>query len=156
MSSQFQQSPYLRDQRQFPNDDVKALSNQMDHTYIDIASKVNARTIGTYATNFPIVSGEQWYITGGNTKQQTLRRLYVVTGAGNIAHGIDTAAISGFTRIYGTFTDSTSWYPIPYVDTTAFANQVSINVTPTNIVITKGAGVTITSGWVVLEWLSVV
>jgi len=132
----------------------------MDHAYIDIASKVNARTIGIFAMNFGIVTGESWYLTGSSQRQQTLRQLYVVTGAGNIPHGINTSVIAGFTRIYGTFTDSAdktvwNWYPLPYASTVAAANQVSLQVTPTNIVITAGgAAPTIISGWVVLEWLS--
>jgi len=153
----FQQSPYLREQRQFPNDDLKALANQSDHAYIDIASKVNARTIGTFAVTVPIVTGEQWYLKGSSQKQQTLRRLYTFTGAGSIAHGINVSQIDGFTRIYGTFTNSTNWYPLPYVDVTAANNQVNVIVTPTNIVIAAGGGAppAITRGWVILEWLSV-
>lgn len=151
-----QKSPYLREQRQFPNNDVRQLGNQVDHAYIDIASKVNARTIGLYAVNFPIVTGESWYLSGQINRQQTLRQVYTFTSAGNIAHGINFATLTNFTRIYGTFYDGTTYYPLPYVDTTAANNQVSVVVNATNIVITAGGGSppTITSGIVVLEWLS--
>jgi hypothetical protein len=158
MSSIIQQAPYLRVQRNFPNDNPQNLSVELDRAYTDIASKMNTRTIGTFAVNFPIVTGEQWFVAGSNQKQQTLRQIYTFTAAGNIAHGINFSNISGFTRIYGTFTDGTNWYPLPYVDAVSATNQVALKVTPTNIVITGGAGSppSISSGYVVLEWLSLV
>lgn len=156
MTSIIQQAPYLKVQRSFPTQDAQALSIEVDRAYVDTATKVNTRVIGTYAVNFPIVTGEQWFIEGSSEKQQTLRRVYTFTAAGNIPHGISFPNISGFSRIYGTFTDGTNWYPLPYVDVVAANNQVGISVTPTNIVIAAGAGSppAITSGYVVLEWLS--
>lgn len=158
MSSIIQQAPYLRVQRNFPHDDPQNLSVELDRSYTDIASKVNSRTIGTFAVNFPIVTGEQWFIAGSNLKHQSLRRVYTFTAAGSIPHGINVANITGFSRIYGTFTNGTNWYPLPYVDVVAANNQVNVIVTPTNIVITAGGGAppAITSGYVVLEWLSLV
>lgn len=66
------------------------------------------------------------------------------------------AAITTFTRIYGVFTDGTVYYPLPYVDVVAVNNQVNVVVNATNIVITAGGGAppSITSGYVILEWLS--
>lgn len=159
MTNPTQLSPYLRTQRSFPNDNAQVLTVEIDRAYLDIAQKVNARTIGLFPVNAPIATGEQWFISGQTNKQQTLRQLYTFTAAGNIAHGINVAAIAGFTRIYGTFTDGTNWYPLPYVDVAAANNQVNIVVTPTNIVITGGGGggqPAIVSGFVVLEWLSLV
>ena len=152
-----QQAPYLRQQRDFPSDDPQKLTVEVDKAYIDIATKVNSRTIGIFATNFPIVTGEQWFLTGEPNKQQTLRQLYTFTAAGNITHGINVSQIAGFTKIYGTFTDGTNWYPLPYVDVTAANNQVNVYVSSTNIVITAGGGSppTINSGFVILEWLAV-
>lgn len=152
----FQQAPYLRNQRQFPNENLKDLSKEVDLAYIDIASKVNERSIGIYAVNYSMVTGDQWYLTGSNQKQQTLRRLYTFTAVGNIAHGLTLTQLSAITKIYGTFTDGTNWLPLPYVDVINVTNQVNVYVSPTNIVITAGAGTppTITSGYVVLEWLS--
>ena len=154
-----QQTPYLRVQRSFPADNQQALSVELDRSYTDIASKMNARTIGTFALGFPIVTGEQWFLQKGPIeKQQTLRQVYIFTSSGNIPHNINLTEISGFSRIYGTFTDGTNWYPLPYVDVVAANNQVNVIVTPTNIVITAGGGAppAITSGYVVLEWLSLV
>jgi hypothetical protein len=158
MTSIIQQAPYLRVQRHFPTDSPQNLSVELDRAYTDIAAKMNTRTIGTFAMNFPIVTGEQWFLQGANEKQQTLRQIYTYTSAGSIAHGINFSNISGLTRIYGDFTDGTNWYPLPYVDVTSATNQVNVKVTPTNIVIAAGAGSppTISSGYVILEWLSLV
>lgn len=156
MTTNFQQMPYLRDQRQFPNDDIRALSNQVDHAYIDIASKVNARIIGIFAVNFPIVTGEQWFLQGQPRKQQTLRQVYEFTAAGNIPHGINFDSVSQFTKPSGTFTDGTNYYGCIYASNVAIAGQVSFYVTDTNIVVLSGGGApAIVSGSIILEWLSV-
>lgn len=141
--SNISQAPFLRQQREFPSDDLKQLARQSDQAYIDVASKVNARTIGTFATGNQIITGEKWYLQGVNA-QQTLRQVYLLTSASVVTHGIDFAAVSQFTRIYGSYTDGTNWYPIPNED---------ITVTPTQIVL--GGAFTITSGNIVLEWLSI-
>jgi hypothetical protein len=150
-----QQAPYLREQRQFPNDDVKLLSNQMDHTYIDIAAKVNVRTIGIFAKNFQILTGESWYFAGSSQKKQGLRQIYPFTAAGNIAHGINFADVFQFTKPSGSFTDGTNWYGAIWASNVAIAGQVSFYVDPTNIVILSGGGApAIVSGTIVLEWIS--
>lgn len=152
-----QQTPYLQKQRNFPQDSVQNLSGQMDLAYIDIATKINDRIVGQFATGFAMITGEKWFLNGQPTPQQTLRRLYPITGAASYPHGIDVSQISGFTRIWGTATDGTNWYPLPYVDATAANNQIQIVVTPTNIVVTAGGGAppAITSGYIILEWLAV-
>jgi hypothetical protein len=136
------------------------LSVEMSKSYIDIANAVNERTIGVFAT-VPSVTGNSWFIgkmspTSNSLRQQTVRQVFLFTSAGSIAHGINTAQIGGFVAIYGTFTDGTNFYPLPYVDVNAANNQVNVYVSPTNIVITAGGGSppTISSGFVVLEWLS--
>jgi hypothetical protein len=148
-------TPYLRVQRNFPTDNPQALAVEVDRAYCDTAAKVNARTIGIFPTLSPSVTGEAWFYNEGQ-KQQTLRQLYTFTAAGNIAHGINFTTIAGISRIFGTFTDGTNWYPLPYVDVLSATNQVNVIVDPTNIVITAGAGSppAITNGFVVLEWLS--
>jgi len=147
-------SPYLRTSREFPVD-PQALNVELSKSYIDIANIVNARTIGTYGS-VPTVTGNTWFTSGSATKRQTLRQIFTFTAAGNITHNINTSNIAGFVSIYGTFTDGTNWYPLPYVDVAAANNQVNVIVTPTVITITAGGGAppTITSGFVVLEWLS--
>src|SRR5580692_2930189 len=128
---------YLRTSRDFP-EDPQALRMELNKSYIDSANAINSRIIGIFSTNRPAVNGEEWFLAG--VKQQGLRQVYTFTAAGNIAHGINLTNIYGFTKIYGTFTDGTNWYPLPYVDISAANNQVNIYVSPTNIVITSGGG----------------
>lgn len=152
-----QSSPYLREQRQFPNDNVKELSNQMDHTYIDIASKVNLRVIGLFGTKFQIITGERWYFSGSSSAQQSLRQVFPFTTVGNIPHGLTWAAVSKISpRSYGSFTDGTNWYGVIYSSSVAIPGQVSFYVTPINIVVLNGAGApAIVSGIIVLEFISI-
>lgn len=154
MTQNAQQSPFLRNQRNFPQDSTQSLTVEINKAYIDIAQKVNDRTIGIFPLNSFVTTGNIWYLTGPTGRQPTLRQVYTFSAAGSIAHGINLSQIGGFVQIYGTFTDGTNWYPLPYVDIVA-ANQISVYVDPTNIVITNGGGApSITSGYVVLEWLA--
>jgi len=148
------QVAYLRTTREFP-EEIHQLAVEINKAYVDTADAVNSRTISIFPTTRPAINGENWFITA-NRRQQGFRQIYPFTAAGNITHGINVANIYGFTKIYGTFTDGTNWYPLPYVDVIAANNQVSIYVNNTNIVITQGAGAppAITKGLVVLEWIS--
>lgn len=155
MTANIQLSPYLREQRQFPDEDIKLLSKQVDQAYIDIAAKVNARTIGLFPVNVQAITGESWYFSGQPQRQQSLRQVYTFTATGNIAHGINFATVSMFTKPSGSFTDGTNYYGAIYASSTAIAGQVSFYITPTNIVVLAGAGApTIVSGIIILEWLS--
>jgi hypothetical protein len=147
-------SPYLRTSREFP-EDAHDLAVELSKAYLDISNNVNSRTIGNYAT-VPMITGNTWNTVGGNNKRQSLRQVYTFTSAGSINHNIRVADIGGFVNIYGTFTDGTIWYPLPYVNVVNATDQISLTVSATQIVITAGGGSppSITSGFVVLEWLS--
>jgi len=148
------QSPYLRTSREFPKD-IDQLTDTLNKIYLDIANGVNARTIGTFPTNKPVIIGDAWFI--GGHKFQALRQIYEITGTGPIAHRIDLTSIKAFTHIYGTFTDGTNWYPLPFVSVVDVTNQVNLYVGPTNIQVTGGGGAgqpAVVSGFVVLEWIS--
>lgn len=151
-----QQSPYLRVQRNFPKDNIQALTVEIDRFYTDAAAKINAREIGVYPLNTATVTGQQWVLAGQPHRQQTLRKLFNFTGTGNVPHGLNFSTVSLISpRSYGTFTDGTNWYGAIYAGSVAIAGQVSFYVTPTNIVIVAGAGApTITNGYINLEWLS--
>ena len=154
-TNNLQFSPYLKTQWQFPYDEVRSLSNQVDIAYIDIASKVNSRTVGIFATNFPLVTGNRYYLSGSSTPQQTLRQVYEFTAAGNIPHGIDFASITDIPVGFGDFTDGANFYGCIFGSSVAIAGQVSFYVTPTNIVVLSGVGApVIVNGTIVLEWLS--
>ncbi len=152
-----QQTPYLQLQRNFPSDTAENLSEQVDIAYIDIAQKVNDRTIGLFASGFDSITGEKWFLNGQPMPRQTLRKLFQVTTATSYPHGIDTTKIQGFTKIYGVGYNGTIWFPLPYVDATSATDQIQITVDATNIVILAGAGAppVMTSGFVILEWLAV-
>lgn len=149
------QSPFMQSQRDFP-DKMTELVEEVFRAYVDTAQKVNERTIGNFSANRPSATGENWFLT--SQPMQTQRQLYPITtvAAGPYPHGINTALIVGFTRIYGVATDDTSWYPLPYVDATSATDQIQIVVTSTDIVLTAGGGSppAITKGYIVLEWLS--
>lgn len=148
-------SPYMRTTREFP-EEMHKLTVEVNKAWLDTAKAVNERTIGLYATVKPSITGNSYFL-GSTTRQQSLRRVYQFTSAGPILHGINTSNIWGFSVISGTFTDGSIWYPLPYVDSTATNNQVSITVDATSILITAGGGTppTITRGIVVLEWLTI-
>jgi len=154
MNSPTQNVPYLREQRKFPSDDLKQLSEQVDQCYIDIAQKVNARTVGIFSVSSQTVTGERWSV--GSQIQQTIRQVYNFSDSAlTIPHGLNLSTITNFTRIYGCFFDGTNWNTLPFISTTSAANQISVAVNSTNIVITKGAGApSVSQGLVVLEFLS--
>jgi hypothetical protein len=147
------QTPFLRVQRLFPQE-AQPLSVEIDRAYTDIASAVNSRVLSLFTTNNPIQNGERWYLNG--LRYQGFRQFYTFTSSGSFPHGINVSNIFAFTRIYGTGFDGTNWFPLPYVDPNAANSQISLSVSPTNIIIVAGAGAspTITRAFIVLEWLS--
>ena len=104
----FQQSPYLRNQRSFPNDDIKRLSLEIDKTYIDIATKVNDRTIGVFGLLSQTITGEQWYLSGQSQNLNGLRKVFSFSATGSIAHGINFSSITSFSKPFGTYSDGTN------------------------------------------------
>ena len=149
-----EKAPYLRNQRKFPFDDVRELSRQIDQAYIDIATKVNLRTIGVFAVNFNNITGEQWYLDGSSQKQQTLRQVYTFNSFTNFNPGINFNSVSTFTVIRGIGFDGTNYYPIPFANPVA-TGAIELFVSPTQVVF--GVGATppgIVSGIIILEWLS--
>ncbi len=158
MLKSIQQGPYLREQRKFPPN-ARELSQQVDQAYIDIANKVNARTIGIFSDRFMIVTGEVWYLNGQPNRQQSLRQVYTFSDANLVfPHGINFDSITNFVRIYGTFFDTSTltWNVLPYVDVVDVTAQINVVIDAINVTITKGAGSTavITNGLLILEWLS--
>lgn len=146
------QVSFLRTSRSFPKD-IDNLITEMDKAYIDIANAVNFRTISLFPINKSAINGESWYIKA-NQRQQGLRQVYSFTAIGNIAHQLNVDNII-ITTPKGTFTDGTNWYGAIYGSNISIAGQVSFYVTPTNIVVQAGAGApAITSGYIVLEWIS--
>ncbi len=158
MTNNIYQAPYLRAQRNFPRENLIELSRQCDQAYIDIAFKVNNRTIGNYAEDVQSITGERWFLQGQPQQQQTLRQVYIFTTFANIEHGIDTIDNEKFyfTRMYGQFTDGTKWYGlIPGNIATLIPGQVVFDLTTTEVEFgVDGAAPAITKGVIVLEWIS--
>lgn len=152
----FNQVPYLRTSRAFPPD-VDQISIELNKAYIDIANGVNQRTIGIFPSNKPAVTGESWFYDK-NGRQQGFRQIFTfaaIVNGSTIPHGINVITTAGFTRNYGEYTDGTNWYGLISASNVAIAGQVSFYITPLNIVFLVGAGApAITSGRVVLEWIS--
>lgn len=151
-----QTQPYLPRQRNFPKDTPQALAVELDKTYIDIANKVNSRIIGTFATGNSIVTGETWYLQGQQNAQQTLRKVFTFTGTGNIAHGLTLSQIARFTRMYGCYTDGTNFYSLVPGSNVAIAGQIGFYISPANIIFTGAGAPALTSGNLVIEFLSFV
>ncbi len=152
-----QQSPYLPLQRNFPSKDAHQLGVELDKAYIDIAGRVNDRTIGLFAVGQPTITGEKFFISGQPNRQQSLRRLFTFTSTAPIPHELVFSQIDGFTRLYGTYTDGTNWYGLIAGSNIAIPGQVSFYISPTNIVFLSGAGApTVVSGRVIIEWLAFV
>lgn len=159
MTTYLQTSPYLPRQKSFPNE-INKLSIASDKAYVEISQRVNERIIGVFGTNFQMITGESWFLTGEPRRRQTLRQVYEFgsIAAGTclsppILHGITN--IVQFTRIYGTvITDFPDYRPIPYASTSPTSN-IALRVTPTEISICADVlSPNIVSGLVVLEWLS--
>lgn len=156
MTVQLQTSPFLPRQRNFPNDNAQVLCIEIDKTYIELASRINERTIGIYATGNQVITGETWYLSGQPNKQQTLRQVYNITSYAAFAHGIAFSSVSTFTVIRGIGFDGTNYFPIPFTNPTTSTGEVQIFVNPTQVVFVTGAGTPVlVSGIVILEWLSV-
>jgi hypothetical protein len=153
--SNLQQTPYLREQRNFPAEDAQKLQIEVDKMYIDVAQKVNSRIVGTFSLGNSVVTGETWYLAGAAKKQQSLRQVYTFTSTSNIAHGVTLSQIDRFTCMYGSFTDGTNWYGLIAGSSTAITGQISFYITPTDIVfVVDGAAPSLTSGTIVLQWLA--
>jgi hypothetical protein len=158
-----QTAPYLPRQRNFPSNNPEGLALEIDKAYVDIAARVNVKTNGLFAVNYQVTTGEQWYLNGQPKKQQTLRRVY---SFGAIAAGteldipIGITGYTQFTRIYGTvITTMPDYRPLPYVDPITLTTGMGVLVGPVagvqSIRIVVGATApSVTSGLVVLEWLS--
>ena len=160
-------APYLRTSRNFPQE-AQPLAVEVNRSYIDIANKVNYRTIGIFPSNVPAITGESWFIN--NQRQQTLRQIY---SFGSISPGteldiptnINPSNIVQFTRIYGTVITSggafgnPDYRPLPYIDPNALNVGMAILVGTISgqqqiRIVLGAAALQVSSGIAVLEWLS--
>ena len=145
---------FLRTTRNFP-EELKQLTVEITKTYLDIATAVNDRIIGTFPATQQAVTGETWFLSGANQKQQSVRQVYAFTSTAAINHGISNVQAGQFIRCFGSYTDGTNTYGLIWGTSVAIAGQISFYTTATQIVFALGAGApTLASGTIVLEWLS--
>lgn len=147
--------PYLRTSREFPPE-IEELTLQLDKSYVDIANAVNNRTISTFPTSKPAITGEIWFVEN-NKKQQGLRQVFPFTSTANIAHGIKFFDPIQIIRGFGNYVDGVNpnTYGLIFGTNIAIAGQLSFYVTNTSIIFVPGAGAPLVdSGKVTIEWLS--
>lgn len=154
------QVPYLRTSREFP-EEINQLCVEVNKAYVDTANAVNNRTISIFPTSRPAINGESWFVLN-NQRQQGLRQVYTFTSTADIPIGFKISNVNRFTRLYGTYTDSTNWYGLIGSTSVAIAGQIGFFVfldagssTTDLIRFTVGGGSpALSSGTIVLEWLS--
>lgn len=154
-------APYLQTSVFFPEefDEFRVKFLQL---YRDISSNVNVRQIGVFDLQ-EFLTGQRWFTAGDpQTKRQTFRKVItfgaLAAGSTNtIAHGI--SGVVTFTVITGTAITTTAGIggnyqvPLPYVSAAANAN-IDLKADPTNIYLVLGAaGFSLSSGFVILEYL---
>ena len=156
MTTTVQASPFLIKQRNFPDDDVQELGVELDKAYIDIATKVNERTIGIYAANTQIVTGDQYFLSGQAQNPQSLRRFYQFQDTTALPHNIDPTTLAlVLPKCYGSYTDGTNWYGLIYATSVAIAGQITFYLNQNNIVFVIGAGApALTKGCINIEWVT--
>lgn len=149
------QVPYLRTSRNFPYDDTKQLTVEVNKAYVDTANAVNNRIISIFPASRPAVNGESWFLKG-QTRQQGFRQVYTFTTTASIPHGITVVDPAQFIRCFGSFTDGTNSYGLIFGSNGAtIPGQISFYITNTNIVFeVDAAAPAVTKGTVVLEWIS--
>lgn len=147
-------SPYLRNQRRFP-EEMKPLLTELDRSYVDIANMVNVRSIAIFSMNRPSNTGQSWYFQGNQTRNQVFRQVYDFTSAGPIPHGIPATEFLYFSRCFGFYTDGTNYYGAIFASTTGLTDQITFYVTANDIeIVSTGTPPTITNGYIVLEWIT--
>jgi len=133
----------------------------------EICVTVNKKDTGLYIEE-EFVNGQQWFqnknLSSTTAQRPEYRQVFrkVIdfgalpnAGAKSVAHGITFDANTAFTRIYATATDTTGFtaLPIPYSHATT-ANEIRLDVTSTNVVITTGANRTnYDTCYVILEYI---
>lgn len=144
--------PFIATSTFFP-DDFPEFRAKFLELYRDLANSVNTREVGIYDLQ-EFLTGENWSTPGNpQVKRKTYRKIFFFSDATlTFAHGITGIVLT--THIYGSGTDGTNFFPVPYVSATAIANQIQVDVTPANVVITKGGGApAITNAVLVIEYL---
>lgn len=147
------QVAYLRTSRNFPEEDVKQFTIEVNKAYVDTANAVNNRTISIFPVNQPAINGESWFIKG-NQKQQGLRQVYTFTSTAPITHGVNVVDPAQFIRCFGSYTDGTDTFGLVFGTSVATPGLITFYLTKTQIIFVLGGAPALTRGTIVLEWIS--
>lgn len=161
MNNVVNQVAFLRTSREFP-EDLGQLAIEVNKAYIDVANTVNARTIGVYPVNRPAITGNSYFFS--NQRQQSKRQVYSFTTTADIELGFKIANISQFVCSYGQYVSGTSTYGLIFATTVAIGGQISFyfavnagSTTSDSIkFVVDGAAPALTSGTIIVEWLSAI
>ncbi len=162
-------TPFLPIEFQLPTDQNQ-WRDEIAERHRLIADQINIRENGQYenttgAQPNRALTGQRWFTSGDNqTKRYTYRSVVDFgtlpnAGSTSVSHGITTTANTLFTRIYGVATDPggaaiTRAIPLPFVDPSALANGILLEVNATNVVITTAIDYSaFTTTYVVLEYI---
>lgn len=163
-ASVINQISFVKTTREFP-DDLYQLSREMNRGWIELAAAINNRIIGIFPTGKPAQTGESWFINSSD-RQSSLREVYTfgaVTNGATLNTGFKFSSISGFTRCWGEYTDSSgNWYGLIFASPTAIAGQISFwlkvngssTISDQIVFQVDVAAPTPVSGTLVLEWIS--
>lgn len=115
------------------------------------------REVSLYATT-EVITGQKFYIDGNiQQPKETYRKVVECgalanTGTTNTAHGITIEANTIFTKIQGTaITPSTSYIPLPFIDTAGDYVKLDIDATNVNLTTSKDYSA-YTKSFVILEY----
>jgi hypothetical protein len=145
---------FVRTTREFP-DEVYALGREMNRGWIELANAINNRTISIFPITRSAQTGESWFLVK-NQRQQTLRQVYTFTSTASINHGISVTNPNQFTRCFGSYTNGTDSFGLIFgTNGGTIPNQISFYLTSTQIIFeVDGGAPALSSGLIVLEWLS--
>lgn len=145
-------APFIKTSEYFP-EEFEQFRIKFLEIYRNLANTVNLRDNGVHDLQ-EFLTGQQWFTSGDpQRKRDVFRKVFEFTNA-PLTFNHNITGIVLCTYIGGSFTDGTNFYPLPFISTVAITDQVAVQVTPTQIVITRGGTApAITNGVVVLEYL---
>lgn len=152
----------------FPEDNFEEYDVKLREYLNTMAAAVNTKDSGLYDEE-EVVTGKQFLptystTTAGNLNYRNVYRKVVDFGAlpnsgtKNVAHGINFTSDFSLVTTYGGATDpTTSFLPIPYTDVNALANNISLQIGPTNVTIQTGVNRSnYTRTFIIVEYIKVV
>lgn len=156
---------YIATTEIFDIEDPLELRKKLHEVINEIALVLNIKESGLYPEE-EFVTGSQYFppTTPLSGKTSAFRNVYrrtynfgalPNTTSQTLAHGLTISANTSFVRIYGAASDTTgnTYIPLPFASPT-LANNISVEVNATNIVVTTGSNRSnFDVSYIVLEYL---